>query len=88
MSEITFQFKLHKFMTSKQRGISEGIVAISPGLVTRMLICISMYGTIVSLKQGQTFMNCLVLDVAIKFVSTFFADLLVFSLTLFSSFCI
>lgn len=52
MSEIILQFKLHKFMVSKQRGKSEGTVAISPGLVTRKLVCIGMYGTIVLLKQG------------------------------------
>lgn len=52
MSEIILQFKLHKFMASKQGGMSEDTGAISRGLVTRKLICISKYGTIVLLKQG------------------------------------
>lgn len=34
MSEIILQLKLHKFMASKQGGMSEGSVAVSPGLVT------------------------------------------------------
>lgn len=52
MSEIILQLKLRKFMASKQGPMSEGTVAVSPGLVKRELICINvgLFGTIVSLK--------------------------------------
>lgn len=51
-SEIILQLKLRKFVASKQGPMSEGTVAVSPGLVKRELICIKVewFGTIVSLK--------------------------------------